>query len=63
MIMAVCFSADLLIKENRKAEKVFRIYLILYAVLFVIFLPVTAGFGTSLTYIHMLEWLKGWYFG
>ena len=49
--------------KNRKWEKLLAAVLVLSALVFVLFLPVTAGFGTSLEYIHMLEWLPSWYFG
>lgn len=47
-----------------KAGKIFMlVYLILYVIVFLAFLPVTAGFGTTLDYIHSLEWFSTWYFG
>lgn len=47
-----------------KAGKIFiLVYLILYVIVFLAFLPVTAGFGTTLAYIHQLEWFSTWYFG
>lgn len=39
------------------------VFLIIYVIVFILFLPVTCGFGTTLDYIHHLEWLDGWYFG
>ena len=63
MFIAMVYMFSELIRKNRKWEKLLAAVLVLAAVVFVLFLPVTAGFGTSLEYIHMLEWLPSWYFG
>ena len=63
MFIAMVYMFSELIRKNRKWEKLLAAVLVLAAVVFVLFLPVTAGFGTSLDYIHMLEWLPSWYFG
>lgn len=39
------------------------IYLAAYLILFFAFLPATAGFGTTLSYIKAMEWFPTWYFG
>lgn len=47
-----------------KAGKAFTIiYLIVYISIFMMFLPITCGFGTSEEYIKSLEWFSTWYFG
>ncbi len=60
--LAVAYSAIKLMK-HRYARYAIIAFLIVYVLNFIVFLPVTAGFGTSTEYIKSLEWLKGWYFG
>lgn len=38
-------------------------FLAAYILMFIIFMPVITGFGTSQGYVRLLEWLPGWYFG
>lgn len=39
------------------------IFLTAYVILFFAFLPATAGFGTTQSYIKAMEWFPSWYFG
>ena len=49
---------------DQKWGKLFiGIYLAAYLILFFAFLPATAGFGTTLSYIKAMEWFPSWYFG
>ena len=62
-IMAMVFLIRDLLKMDQRFKTPMIMTACLSVFLFVIFLPVTAGFATDLSYIHSLEWLKGWYFG
>ena len=50
-------------KKDVKWRNLLYAFLAVYVFLFVLFLPATAGFGTSQAYIKMLEWFPSWYFG
>ncbi len=63
MILSLVHSAVILTKKYREAENIFRVYALAVVILFFLFLPATAGFGTTRGFIHFLEWLPGWYFG
>jgi dolichyl-phosphate-mannose--protein O-mannosyl transferase len=63
-MLAIVFAMrDLLRKNSDRGNKIMLIFTIAYVVLFVVFLPATAGFGTTRAYIKMLEWFPTWYFG
>ncbi len=62
-VMAVVFLFRDLLQLDRRFKIPMLMTACLSVFLFVIFLPVTAGFATDLSYIHSLEWLAGWYFG
>ena len=49
--------------KQRKYQFVVPVYLALYLGLFILFLPVTTGFGTTIQFAKFLAWLPGWYFG
>ena len=49
--------------QERKYQFVVPVYLALYLVLFILFLPVITGFGTTVQFAKFLAWLPGWYFG
>ncbi|NCB32940.1 MAG: phospholipid carrier-dependent glycosyltransferase [Erysipelotrichia bacterium] len=63
MIFSIVYAARAIMIKHPK--KIFLIYFfaIACAVLFLMFLPATAGFGTENSYIKFLEWLPSWYFG
>ena len=63
MFMAMVYMFRQLIRKKPVWSKVLTGVLVLAALVFVLYLPITTGFGTSLKYIHMLEWLPSWYFG
>lgn len=63
MIMALVFAIRDILKQDPKAKTWVRIFAIACVVLFFVFLPATAGFGTTNAYIKALEWLPTWYFG
>ncbi len=63
MILAIVFVIQKIVDAG-PAYRHFVIALLgLYVMIFLLFLPVTAGSGTSLSYIRKLEWLSTWYFG
>lgn len=63
LILMMVYFFQGLIQMNRKWIKRIYIFLAIYVLVFVVFLPVTCGFGTSLTYIKWMEWFPSWYFG
>ena len=63
MFMAMAYMFRQLIRKNPSWSRALTAVLVLGLVVFVLYLPVTTGFGTSLEYIHLLEWLPSWYFG
>ena len=64
-MLAIAYVCQVLLDrdKNGRAKKLIRVFLIAYVLLFVIFLPATAGFGTTQSYIKLLEWFPTWYFG
>lgn len=60
-IIAIVYCINLL--NNRKMSIVVSAYLAAYLALFILFLPVITGFGTSQQFARFLAWLPGWYFG
>lgn len=63
LILILVYAIRALLKHNRKWKKWIYLFLGAYIFLFVVFLPVTCGFGTSLNYIKLMEWFPSWYFG
>ena len=63
MILSLVQSALVLTKKDSRMEQACGIYAAACLILFFLFLPATAGFGTTRDYLHLLEWLPGWYFG
>ena len=63
MILSVVHTFRTLLRADRKYIVYIRLFTVLCVILFFLFLPATAGFGTERAYIHFLEWLPGWYFG
>ena len=63
VILAIVFVIDLIMMNAPQFKNAIIVFMMIYVLLFVIFLPVTCGFGTSLSYIHALEWLSTWHFG
>ena len=63
MILSVAYCAKYYALFDGKYKKYARIWLAIVVIVFILFLPVTCGFGTSLNYIHLLRWLPSWYFG
>jgi dolichyl-phosphate-mannose--protein O-mannosyl transferase len=51
------------IMDKPAGKRFIQIFLAAYVILFFMFLPVTAGFGTTLPYIKFMEWIPSWYFG
>ena len=49
--------------KERKYHFIVPVYLALYLGFFILFLPVTTGFGTTIQFAKFLAWLPGWYFG
>ncbi|NLC96541.1 MAG: phospholipid carrier-dependent glycosyltransferase [Erysipelotrichaceae bacterium] len=64
LIMAIVFVIDYIIKKYKINKKYINIYIGFTLFIFIIFMPVITGFGTSATYFNtFLKWLPSWYFG
>ncbi len=63
MLLSIVYMCTKLVSYNKKYEKFVKAFVVVSIVIFILFLPVIAGHGTSLSYIHMLEWFGSWYFG
>ena len=62
-ILAIVYLIDQIMRNAPEYKKWIIAFMAVYVFLFVVFLPVTCGFGTSLNYINSLEWLGTWHFG
>ena len=62
-ILAIVFVIDLLMRQKPESKNFIIAFMTVYVLLFVIFLPITCGFGTTQAYIDSLEWLGTWHFG
>lgn len=63
MIMAVVYAAKAILEKHPKKAWIIYLFAIACVILFFMFLPAIAGFGTVNSYIKFLEWLPSWYFG
>lgn len=62
-MLAIVYAAQALLKKDEKYLKWIYVFEGVYVFLFLMFLPATAGFGTTQTYVKLLEWFPTWYFG
>jgi hypothetical protein len=62
VILALVYAAQYFIRF-RKGRIFLLVFCTVYVILFLAFLPATAGFGTELSFLKSLEWFPGWYFG
>ena len=63
VILAICFCANKLIEKRDKNRQLIYVFMALYVLMFVIYLPICTGFGTTKVYIKALELFPTWYFG
>ena len=63
VILAICFCANKLIEKRAKNKELIYIFVALYVLMFIIYLPICTGFGTTKAYIKALELFPTWYFG
>ncbi|MFV0379634.1 MAG: phospholipid carrier-dependent glycosyltransferase [Anaerorhabdus sp.] len=63
LILAITYFFEQMKKRFPIFKNIQTIYLILVILLFILFLPATAGFKTTLEYLNFLSWLPSWYFG
>lgn len=63
VILSIVFVIDLIMRNAPQYKNAITAFMMIYVLLFAVFLPVTCGFGTSLSYINALEWLSTWHFG
>lgn len=62
-ILSIVYMFQYLWKYGKIGKTIIVIFLVAYIGLFIAFLPATAGFATTNTYIKSLEWFSTWYFG
>ena len=62
-IFAIVYMFQHLLQKYPQKTKWLYIFETAYILLFILFLPVTAGHGTVKAYIKFLEWFPTWYFG
>ena len=64
LILALVYALKRLIEIDPRYQKRVIVFTILCVILFVLFLPATAGFGTTKSYIDgFMRWFPSWYFG
>ena len=64
LIVALVYGLKCLVDKDVRYEKRIKIFALACILLFVLFLPATAGFGTTQAYIDgFMRWFPSWYFG
>ena len=63
VILAICFCANKLMEKRNKNRQLIYIFMALYVLIFIVYLPICTGFGTTKVYIKALELFPTWYFG
>lgn len=64
LILAIVYCIYQLDCYKPQYKKHIQVYLVLCVALFILFLPVIGGFGTTKHYINtVLRWMTSWYFG
>ncbi len=63
VILAICFCANKLVEKRDKNRQLIYVFMALYVLMFIIYLPICTGFGTTKVYIKALELFPTWYFG
>ena len=61
--LAIVWVIDRLMRTSPNYRKPVILFMAVYVIVFVIYLPVTCGFGTSVDYINALELFTSWHFG
>ena len=63
LILAICFMIYKLYNYNDVYKRLIKIFIVLAIILFILFLPVLCGFGTTNDYINgTLRWFESWWF-
>lgn len=63
VILAISYCANNLIEKRAGNKTLIYYFMIAYVLLFVVYLPICTGFGTTKAYIKALELFPTWYFG
>ncbi len=63
VILAICFCANKLVEKRVRNKQLIYIFMVSYILMFIIYLPICTGFGTTKAYIKALELFPTWYFG
>ncbi len=63
VILAICFCANKLMEKRNENRQLIYIFMALYVLIFIVYLPICTGFGTTKVYIKALELFPTWYFG
>ncbi len=62
-ILSIVYLFSYLWDMGKVGKTVIIIYIVVYCLLFLMFLPATAGFATTNSFIKSIEWFSTWYFG
>ena len=62
MIMAIALCYQVLVNKHPKLRPFFAVFLVLVLIVFIVYLPITCGFGTTRQYAQALEVLPSWTF-
>ncbi len=63
LILAIVYCFSILYKKFPQMKSIALLYITLVWFIYIIFLPVLTGWGTTRSYIQFLEWLPTWSFG
>lgn len=63
MLLSIVYLSHRLYSKNKLGKIVTKVFLILSILVFIIYLPAIAGFGTTKTYISILELFSSWNLG
>ena len=63
MLLSILYLFKSITSKYPKFITFIKVFTIVSILVFILYLPVLTGFGTSLDYIHALEIFESWYFG
>lgn len=63
MLLSIVYFFNKMLKDYPKCKLLVKIFTIFCIIVFILYLPVLTGWGTTWEYVHILEIIKSWYFG
>ncbi|MBR3356401.1 MAG: glycosyltransferase family 39 protein [Solobacterium sp.] len=63
LVLAIAWAVNMVLEESPGWKLFFHAVLVVYFLIFLLYLPATAGHGAPLPWIRALELLSGWRFG